>query len=498
MKKLTTAEAARHARARLVGPADVVIDKVVIDARQATPGALFVAIAGERVDGHDFAEQARANGAVAVLGTRETDADLAHLVVDDSVAGLSALARGVVAEAIADGLTTIAITGSSGKTSTKDLLAQVLEAAAPTVSPVGSFNNEIGVPLTACGVEDDTRFLVSEMGARGLGHIAWLCSVVPPRVGMVLNVGHAHLGEFGSAEGIAQAKGEIVEGLPAEGWAVLNADDHRVAAMVTRTAGRIAWFTRSAEPLPHESLPHESLPDESLPDDVRCDLVVRAVDVHADALQRSRFTLEVVRNGATERHEVSLRVLGDHQVSNAIAAAAAAIAAGVEPQIVAHALSAATTRSHWRMELTERADGAAVLNDAYNANPDSMAAALHTLGGIAAARRAIDPCARAIAVLGDMLELGDDAPALHAELGRLAAEVGVDEVVAVGEYAEQIAGAARDAGIEARALPRREVSGSLALGPADVVLVKASRGLALETVADELVAATADKSGAEA
>ncbi len=488
MKKLTTAEAAHHAKARLVGPADVVIDKVVIDARQATPGALFVAIAGERVDGHDFAEQARAGGAVAVLGTRETDADLAHLVVDDSVAGLSALARGVVAEAIADGLTTIAITGSSGKTSTKDLLAQVLEAAGPTVSPVGSFNNEIGVPLTACGVEDDTRFLVSEMGARGLGHIAWLCSIVPPRVGMVLNVGHAHLGEFGSAEGIAQAKGEIVEGLPAEGWAVLNADDHRVAAMATRTAGRIAWFTRSDEPLPHEPLP----------DGVRCDLVVRAVDVHADALQRSRFTLEVVRNGATERHEVSLRVLGDHQVSNAIAAAAAAIAAGVEPQIVARALSAATTRSHWRMELTERADGAAVLNDAYNANPDSMAAALHTLGGIAAARRATDPCARAIAVLGDMLELGDDAPALHAEVGRLAAEVGVDEVVAVGEYAEQIAGAARDAGIEARALPRQEVSGSLALGPADVVLVKASRGLALETVADELVAATADKSGAEA
>ncbi len=488
MKKLTTAEAAHHAKARLVGPADVVIDKVVIDARQATPGALFVAIAGERVDGHDFAEQARVNGAVAVLGTRETDADLAHLVVDDAVAGLSALARGVVAEAIADGLTTIAITGSSGKTSTKDLLAQVLEAAGPTVSPVGSFNNEIGVPLTACGVEDDTRFLVSEMGARGLGHIAWLCSIVPPRVGMVLNVGHAHLGEFGSAEGIAQAKGEIVEGLPAEGWAVLNADDHRVAAMATRTAGRIAWFTRSDEPLPHEPLP----------DGVRCDLVVRAVDVHADALQRSRFTLEVVRNGATERHEVSLRVLGDHQVSNAIAAAAAAIAAGVEPQIVTRALSAATTRSHWRMELTERADGAAVLNDAYNANPDSMAAALHTLGGIATARRATDPCARAIAVLGDMLELGDDAPALHAEVGRLAAEVGVDEVVAVGEYAEQIAGAARDAGIEARALPRQEVSGSLALGPADVVLVKASRGLALETVADELVAATADKSGAEA
>ncbi|HIW29162.1 MAG TPA: UDP-N-acetylmuramoyl-tripeptide--D-alanyl-D-alanine ligase [Candidatus Luteococcus avicola] len=493
MKKLTTAEAAHHAKARLVGPADVEIDKVVIDARQATPGALFVAIAGERVDGHDFAEQARANGAVAVLGTRETDADLAHLVVDDSVAGLSSLARGVVAEAIADGLTTIAITGSSGKTSTKDLLAQVLEAAGPTVSPVGSFNNEIGVPLTACGVEDDTRFLVSEMGARGLGHIAWLCSVVPPRVGMVLNVGHAHLGEFGSAEGIAQAKGEIVEGLPAEGWAVLNADDHRVAAMATRTAGRIAWFTRSDEPLPHEPLPHEPLPDG-----VRCDLVVRAVDVHADALQRSRFTLEVVRNGAIERHEVSLRVLGDHQVSNAIAAAAAAIAVGVEPQIVARALSAATTRSHWRMELTERADGAAVLNDAYNANPDSMAAALHTLGGIAAARRATHPCARAIAVLGDMLELGDDAPALHAELGRLAAEVGVDEVVAVGEYAEQIAGAARDAGIEARALPRHEVSGSLALGPADVVLVKASRGLALETVADELGAATADKSGAEA
>lgn len=474
MKTLTTRLAAEYAGGRLVGAPDTVVGDVVVDARKATTGALFVAIPGERVDGHDFAVQAAGNGAVAVLGTRMTEADLPHVLVTESVQGLSGLARGLVADAVAGGLVTLAVTGSSGKTSTKDLLAQVLEADGTTVSPVGSFNNEIGVPLTACAVTPETRYLVSEMGARGLGHIAWLCGIVPPQVAMVLNVGHAHIGEFGSAEGIAQAKGEIIEGLSPQGWAVLNADDPRVAAMAPRTRGRIAWFTRATE--------------AGGADQLAGDLVVRALDVATDELQRPRFTLEVVREGQTSLHPVQLQVLGDHQVSNALAAAAAAVAAGLEPAVVAEALGAATTRSRWRMELVERADGVAVLNDAYNANPDSMAAALHTLGRMAAARREGDPRARGIAVLGDMLELGPESSELHTELGRRAGELGADEVIAVGEFAADVVAGAQAAGIPARVLPKQQVAGSLALGGADVVLVKASRGLALETIADELLA----------
>ena len=307
-------------------------------------------------------------------------------MVDDPVAGLSALARHVVSSA--GQLTVLAITGSSGKTSTKDLLAQVLESDAPTVSPVGSFNNEIGVPLTACKVDATTRYLVSEMGARGLGHIAWLCSIAAPDISMVINVGTAHMGEFGSREVIAQAKGEIVEVLSPQGWAVLNADDPLVAAMATRTQARVAWFAVETAP----------------PGDAA--LCVRAVDVEGNDLQQFSFSLQVSGAGrASESHPVHLQVMGRHQVANAAAAAAAAVAAGMTPAAVASALSAATTRSRWRMELVRTANGAAIINDAYNANPDSMLAAISTLAEVAAARRARHPGCRAIAILGDMLEL---------------------------------------------------------------------------------------------
>ena len=471
MRITTTADLADLAGGMLHGLATRAVGPdVVVDARLATPGSVFVAIPGEHADGHDFTAQAAANGAAAVIGTRVTDADIAHVVVDDSVAGLSRLASGVVRRAVADGLTVLAITGSSGKTSTKDVLAQVLEHAGATVSPVGSFNNEIGVPLTACGVDERTRFLVSEMGARGIGHLRWLTGLIPPAISLVLNVGSAHVGEFGSVENIALAKGELVEALNADGWAVLNADDHRVAAMAGRTQGRVAWFTRRDDPTAGE-------------------LVVRARDVRPDDLQRHSFTLVVERPGLpVAEHPVTLRLIGSHQVSNAIAAAAAAVAAGMEPERVAAALSAAGPRSKWRMQLDERADGAAVLNDAYNANPESMSAALTTLAELGRSRRAADPAARTIAVLGDMLELGDDAASAHERMGRLAADLGVDEVVAVGEHAAEIVAGATSGGVPARAMARSEVAGRIALGPMDVVLVKASRGVALERVAEQLLA----------
>lgn len=445
----------------LVGP------DVVLDNRFATPGALFVAIPGDRVDGHDFAPAAVAAGAAAVLGVRVTKDPSAHLLVDDSVAGLSALARGLVAEARARGMASIGITGSSGKTSTKDLLAQVLEGAGATVAPVGSQNNEIGVPMTACRLDDGTAYLVSEMGARGLGHIAWLTSLVPLDVAVVLNVGSAHVGEFGGLDQTARAKGELVEGLGEEGWAVLNGNDMAVAAMSTRTRGRLAWFGEGVMP--------------------EGDLLVTARNVTMGRFSQPCFELVGRRAGTEESAQVQLRMVGRHQVSNALAAAAAALALGTPLADVATALSAAEPRSDWRMELRTRADGVLVLNDSYNANPDSMAAALRTAVELAHHQRVEHTSARVVAVLGDMLELGPLAAEAHVAIGVLAGDLGVHEVVAIGEFAEQVCRGASLEGVKARACQRDDVVGHLSLNPGDVVLVKGSRGVGLETVANALM-----------
>lgn len=437
---------------------------VVIDSRHATAGALFVALPGERVDGHAFAVAAAANGAVAMIGSRPVAA-LPTLVVEDPQQALAELAGQVVAEEAARGLVRIAITGSSGKTSTKDLVAQVLAAAGATVSPPGSFNNEIGVPLTALRIDHQTRFLVSEMGARGLGHIAWLCSFVPPTIAAVLNVGHAHLGEFGSVETIAQAKGEIVEALDEHGWAVLNADDPAVSAMAPRTSARTAFFSIEAEP-------------------DRGDLRVWAEELVPDELQRFRFALRC-RGVVTGRATVALTGSGRHQVANAVAAAAIGLAAGLDVPTVAAALTNARASSRWRMELHHTDDGVLVVNDAYNANPDSMTAALHAVAGL---RR---PGGRLFAVLGDMLELGDDAAAAHRAIGDLAGRLDFS-VIGVGELAQHLVDAAIEAGSEARMIPVEQAAESLRpeLSPGDVVLVKASRGLALERVAQALTEPT--------
>ncbi|WCC80574.1 UDP-N-acetylmuramoyl-tripeptide--D-alanyl-D-alanine ligase [Cutibacterium equinum] len=446
---------------------------VVIDTRKVTPGALFVALPGSKADGHDFSTDAQDAGAAAVLGTRTTDAQLPHLVVDDGQAGLSRLARHVVDTERARGMRTIALTGSSGKTSTKDMLAQVLEVCGPTVAPVGSFNNEIGVPLTACRVDEKTAFLVSEMGSRGRGHIAWLTSIVAPDVAMVLNVGTAHLGEFGSREGIAEAKGEIVEALSPDGWAVLNAADDLVAGMAARTRGHIAWFS----------------PD---PDHRRRDaeIEVWAESITSDDLDRHSFTLGVRRGESTWTSPVQLTTMGAHQVANAVAATAAALAAlelnsAVDENTVgriATALSKAVSRSAMRMQLLERADGLVLVEDCYNANPDSMAASLTAMGHVLRSRRVTDPSTRGIAVLGDMLELGDDSARLHVESGRRAGQAGFDVVIAVGDQAESIAAGASAEGAHVIVTTVDEAAGSLSWTSHDVVLLKASRGLALERV----------------
>jgi UDP-N-acetylmuramoyl-tripeptide--D-alanyl-D-alanine ligase len=462
MRERNAGELAGLTGARLVGdPAAPVGPDVVIDSRRTTPGSLFIALSGEHADGHDFADRAVDAGAGALLVSRPLPLDVPQLVVPDTLAALAVLGTAIAAEATAAGMVTVGITGSSGKTSTKDLVAQVLALAGETVAPEGSFNNEIGVPLTATRVTPATRFLVSELGARGLGHITWLCGIVPPTVGVVVNVGHAHLGEFGSVEAIAQAKGELVEALPATGWAVLNADDALVTAMAARTPARLAAFSVTGRPAWGE-------------------LRVWASGITADAWQRPAFTLYAAGEGREATAPVQLRVSGAHQVGNALAAAAIALGQGLAVDTVATALSAAEPRSHWRMELVQSPDGFLVVNDAYNANPDSMAAALRTLASL---RR---PGGRLLAVLGDMLELGAGAPAEHRAIGALAAELGVDALIAVGGHSADIAAGYGPATMLA---PDREIATEAAaawLRPADVVLVKASRGLALESVAGNL------------
>lgn len=435
-------------------PAVRVTGPVVIDSRAVRPGSLFAAFAGEHVDGHDYAERAVAAGAAAVLATRPVG--VPAIVVPDVTAALGALARSVVERL---GTTAVALTGSSGKTSTKDLIAQVLERKGPTVYPAGNLNNEIGLPLTALRAAEDTEHLVLEMGARYIGDIRYLTGLVPPRVGLVLNVGTAHIGEFGGREQIAEAKGEIVECLPEDGVAVLNADDPLVRAMATRTKARVVLFGEAA------------------------DADVRAENVRLTQLGQPAFTLQT----PTGCSDVTMRLYGEHHVSNALAAAAVAHELGMSVDEIALALSEAGTLSRWRMEVTERPDGVTIVNDAYNANPESMRAALRALAAMGKGRRTW-------AVLGQMAELGDEALAEHDAVGRLAVRLNVSKLVAVGgrEASWLQLGAYNEGswGEESVHVSDAQAAVDLLrseLRPGDVVLVKASRSVGLELVAQALL-----------
>ena len=476
MLALSVGEVAAVLGAELTGPGDpaALVGSVSADTRTIGPGALFVALPGARADGHAFVPAAYAAGAVAAL-TRHPVPDALCLVVADPLVALGRLARHLVDRAAATGLRVVGITGSQGKTSTKDLLSRVLESAGPTVAPVGNLNNELGVPLTVSRIDEQTRFLVAEMGARGIGHIAYLCDIAPPLVGVVLNVGQAHVGEFGGRAAIAEAKGELVEALPAEGFAVLNAADPLVWAMRDRTAAHVLSYSADGATTEGPG--------------------VWATNLTSDPLGRYAFRLHSAELGWSESEvEVQLRVAGRHQVANALAAAGAAIALGLDLGAVATGLSAATARSRWRMELGQRRDGVTVLNDAYNANPDSMRAAVGTLAELGRQRTR-----RTWAVLGDMLELGEVAEQAHAELGAFVADSGIDRLVAVGAYAEPMAAAARAGGLGQTGAVRVHADKAAALAdvldrlaPGDVVLVKASRGLALDTVAAAILAFSED------
>ncbi|MFI9234720.1 UDP-N-acetylmuramoyl-tripeptide--D-alanyl-D-alanine ligase [Streptomyces cinnamoneus] len=443
---------------------------VVIDSREVKPGSLFAAFAGEHVDGHDYAQRAVEAGAAAVLAARPVG--VPAIVVDDVERALGALARAVVERL---GTTVVALTGSAGKTSTKDLIAQLLQRLAPTVWTPGSLNNEIGLPLTALRADAGTANLVLEMGARGIGHIRYLTELTPPRIGVVLNVGTAHIGEFGGREQIAQAKGELVEALPvaAEGGiAVLNADDPLVRAMSARTKARTVLFGEAP------------------------DAQIRAENVRLTGTGQPCFTLHTPTGCA----DVTMRLYGEHHVSNALAAAAVAHELGMPVSGIADALSGAGQLSRWRMEVTERTDGVTIVNDAYNANPESMRAALRALAAMGEAARARG--GRTWAVLGQMAELGGESLAEHDAVGRLAVRLNVSKLVAVGgrEAAWLQMGAYNEGswGEESVHVSDAQAAVDLLrseLRPGDVVLVKASRSVGLERVAEALLAVDGEVAG---
>jgi len=438
-------------------PAAEVSGEVVIDSRRVGPGGLFAAVAGERSDGHDFAAAAVAAGATAVLATRPVP--VPSVLVADVPAALGALARAVVDALPAARIA--GLTGSSGKTSTKDLAAQLVERLGPTIAPAGSFNNEFGHPLTVLRADASTRYLVLELSARGIGHIAHLCRVAPPRYGVVLNVGHAHAGEFGGLDQVARAKGELPEALPADGVAILNADDPRVLAMAARTQAQVVTFGIEA-----------------------AGAAVRAADIRLDELGRPSFTLLTPEGSAP----VTLRLHGAHNVPNALAAAALARELGLGLDGIADGLSAAIARSRWRMEVHQRADGVTVINDAYNANPESVRAALDALAHLAQG-------SRGFAVLGHMAELGGTSRSSHEDIGEYAARMSdsrLAALIAVGEEAAPLlAGARRVRSWTGEALAAPDGAAALELlanrlKPRDVVLVKASRAARLEGVAAAL------------
>lgn len=431
-------EVAAAVGGELIGP-DVEIDGAGIDSRNVRPGQLFVPIVAER-DGHDFIPAALEGGAPAYFTSRDEVVRGTAIRVPDTALALADLGR-AVRRRIPDRV--VGITGSVGKTSTKDLLAGVLQTTYRTAASEKSFNNELGLPLTLAGAADDVEAVVLEMGARGIGHIDLLCSIASPTVGVITRVEGVHLELFGDIESVARAKGELIESLPTDGIAVLNADHRYVAAMADRTSARVLRYGLS--------------PDAD----------VYASDIVVDDELRASFRLHTPW-GSTD---VRLGARGEHQVPNALAAAAAGGGLGVAIEDIANGMSAAEL-SGLRMELAKTRDGAIVLNDAYNANPTSMSAALKSLAAL--------PVRRRVAVLGTMAELGSDSPAQHLAIALEAHELGI-EVIAVDE--PNYGDTARHASGVDEAVA---ALGDLADG--DALLVKGSRVAALERVAQALLA----------
>lgn len=469
MIALTLAEIAAATRGTLlldgthVSPDTEVSGLSTTDSREVVPGSIFFAKPGDVTDGHLFAPQAVEAGAALVVVDRALELPVPQLLVEDTVVALGDLATEVIARVRSLGLLKIVgITGSNGKTTTKNLLRAVLEQVGPTIAPRASFNNEVGAPVTMLEVTEETQFLVAEMGASGIGEIARLVRMARPDVGVVLKVGLAHAGEFGGIEKTLQAKTEMVTDLLESDVAVLNIDDARVATMAEKTLARVLWFGL----------------DERA--------AVRATDIVSDRRGTS-FTLHLPSRdgGEGESRPVRFQVLGEHHVMNALAAAASAHVLDVDIDTIVAALQTVKTAERWRMEVLGGSE-VTVINDAYNASPDSMAAAIKTLAQIA------EPGGRTIAVLGEMSELGEFSGEEHDRIGLLAVRLGIDQLVIVGPSARRMHITAINEGswdgeslyFDTQDAAFDHLSG--ALRPGDTVLVKSSNSAGLRFLGDRL------------
>lgn len=471
MIAFTAAEIAEITNGRLDADPEITPLSVVTDSREATPGSLYVAKPGEYADGHDFVGAAFGNGSTLALMERPVAGpngeNYPAVVVDDAVLAMGALAAEAVRriraarQAAGEQFTVVGITGSAGKTTTKDLLAGVLATQGATVAPQGSYNGEIGVPLTVFSADSSTRYLVIEMGATGIGHIRYLADMVKPDIGVVLGVGTAHAGEFGGVGNIARAKGELVEGLSATGTAILNLDDERVAAMRDRTQATVLGFSAEG----------------------RTGAGVQAVKPDTNPAGNPEFDL-VLPSGEPDLH-VSSKLIGSHHVGNLLAAAAASHAAGVAGRDIAASLSTQTAASRWRMERTERADGVTIINDAYNANPESMRAALRTLADLGRGRRTW-------AVLGAMLELGPESIREHAVVGTQVVRLNISRLVVVGREARPLyvsavqEGSWGDECSFAETIEDAYELLNAELEPGDLVLFKSSNSVGLRHLGDRI------------
>lgn len=450
MIAMKASEIASVVQGTLHGDDVTVSQAAVINSSEATPGSLFLAIKGERVDGHDFVADARTHGAVLTLSTKSVEGP--HILVADVVKALGKLAQHVRSNLL--NLIVIGITGSQGKTTTKELMASILSAAAPTVAPHGNFNNEIGAPLSLLNCTESTKYCIVEMGARHKGDIAHLCSIAQPNIGVVLKVGTAHLGEFGSIEAIAETKSELISSLSTDATGILGTYDAFTPKMAALHKGKNFTFGEGAE----------------------CD--IRATDIEVRE-GRAHFDL-VTPEG---RSAVGLRIVGLHQVANALAVASVATVLGFSLDQIASGLSTAESHAKWRMEINEL-PSLVLINDAYNASPEAMAAALQTLVHFAQERGG-----ESWAFLGKMNELGESSDADHAEVGTLASELGIDNLVCIAapQYGTNItAGSATTVHLCADKAEALVVAAHI--NPGDVALVKASRSEKLEELADAISA----------
>lgn len=450
MIAMKASEIASVVQGTLHGEDVTVSEAAVINSSEATPGSLFLAIKGERVDGHDFVADAREHGALLTLSTKSVEGP--HIVVTDVVVALGKLAQHVRSNLL--NLTVIGITGSQGKTTTKELMASILSAAAPTVAPHGNFNNEIGAPLSLLHCTEATKYCIVEMGARHKGDIAHLCTIAQPNIGVVLKVGTAHLGEFGSIEAIAETKSELISSLSAEATGILGTYDAFTPKMAALHKGKNLTFGEGTE----------------------CD--IRATDIE---IREGRAHFDLVTPEG--RSAVGLRIVGLHQVANALAVASVATVLGFSLDQIASGLSTAESQAKWRMEINEL-PSLVLINDAYNASPEAMAAALQTLVHFAQERGG-----ESWAFLGKMNELGESSDADHAGVGTLASELGIDHLVCVGapQYGAKItAGSATTVHLCADKAEALVVAAHI--NPGDVALVKASRSEKLEELADSISA----------